>query len=160
MEITDPGLVERFYGYAQPEPNTGCWMWTAYVTPKGYGRVMVGKRSYQAHRYSWLLHRGDIPDGWCVCHKCDTPWCVNPDHLFLGTVDDNNQDMFRKGRAAPVPRLRGASNPKARLTDASVKDIRELYATGTWTQMDLAAKYGVSTTAVFNVIAGRTWVYV
>ncbi len=90
------------------EPNTGCWLWTGSRNQKGYGWSRIqGISTRMAHRISWLLHRGDIPEGVLVCHKCDTPSCVNPDHLFLGTQKDNLLDMSRKGRS-----YRGGPPPK------------------------------------------------
>lgn len=85
----------------EPEPNTGCWLWVAGQDSHGYGRVHVpslGLINNRAHRLFWIVHRGKIPDGLHVLHKCDTPLCVNPDHLFLGTHEDNMVDKARKGR--------------------------------------------------------------
>lgn len=82
-----------------PEPNSGCWLWIGAHDPNGYGRI--AKRTYGtilAHRYSYLSHKAD-PGNLLVCHKCDNPACVNPDHMFLGTHKDNTQDMVKKGRA-------------------------------------------------------------
>ena len=85
----------RFWRWVEYEPNTGCWLWSGAQT-KGYGKISKGDY-LTAHRSSWALHFGD-PGGMIVCHKCDVPLCVNPDHLFLGTHQDNTQDMIQKGR--------------------------------------------------------------
>lgn len=86
-----------------PEPNTGCWLWLS-GTNNGYGILSLyevyGRRTVLAHRASWEFHRGPIPEGLCVLHRCDTPPCINPAHLFLGTIADNTHDMIAKGRAA------------------------------------------------------------
>lgn len=81
----------------EPEPNSGCWLWPG-DTLKGYGRVSYIGTRQAAHRVSWLIHRGLIPEGLFVCHKCDVKLCVNPDHLFLGTQVDNMQDWTKKGK--------------------------------------------------------------
>lgn len=75
-----------------------CWEWIGLKNPSGYGEFRVDGIHWLAHRYSWWLHRGPIPDGLCVLHRCDFPPCVNPDHLWLGTRTDNHADMIRKGR--------------------------------------------------------------
>jgi hypothetical protein len=85
-----------------PEPNTGCWLWLQPDIRGGrisYGHFRIDRRPMGAHRASWLLYRGEIPAGAHVLHRCDTPSCVNPDHLFLGTHDDNMRDMAQKGRS-------------------------------------------------------------
>ena len=90
--------ILRFERKYTPEPNTGCWLWTAGTCRFGYGRFHYVKRDIESHRMSWHFYRGPIPDGLCVLHKCDTPACVNPDHLFLGTRADNNIDCTNKKR--------------------------------------------------------------
>jgi hypothetical protein len=81
-----------------PEPTTGCWLWINGNAKATYGAYRDSGKNYRAHRASWLLYCGEIPKGLYVCHKCDTPACVNPKHLFLGTQKDNIHDMIKKGR--------------------------------------------------------------
>lgn len=91
-------LMARFTEKYIPVTESGCWLWTGSATPAGYGQIKAGRKLQRAHRVSWELHRGPIPDGLMVCHRCDVPSCVNPDHLFLGTAKDNFRDCVDKGR--------------------------------------------------------------
>lgn len=95
-------ILEKFLAKVKVNEETGCWEWTAQRA-KGkwpYGHFRIGKKTWLAHRASWFLHRGVIPDGMDVCHRCDNPSCVNAEHLFLGTQLDNTVDAARKGRLA------------------------------------------------------------
>ena len=133
------------------EPNSGCWLWNASVNQKGYGQFgwSTGK-SRLAHRAAWEIHFGPVPDGLCVLHKCDVPSCVNPNHLFLGTNADNKADCVAKGRQAF---LRGEMNPRAKLSEQNVRDIRVSNETAT----ALAARYGLSIAAIAMARRGKNW---
>lgn len=131
----------------QAGPN-GCWLWTGRTLPKGYGQL--GRHDY-AHRVSYELHKGPIPEGKRVCHSCDTPRCVNPEHLWLGTQAENLQDMAMKGRST-----RGASNPQAKLTEQHVHEMWDMHMIGA-RQKEIAAKFGVHAQYVSLIFSGRRW---
>jgi len=137
-------LNERFWKYV--EKNDGCWNWIGDLDKKGYGRINSGGNNGKilfAHRASWMIHFGE-PDKH-VCHHCDNPRCVRPDHLFLGTDKDNMADMSRKGRG-PGPHFLGEDHPMAKLTNRQVEEIKEAlksYKKGDRTIRTLAKKYGV-----------------
>ena len=153
-EKVSEALGDRFFSKICPEPNTGCWLWTAGLGSGGYGCFGVrrgkGFRTGLAHRLSFEHHFGPIAPGLMVCHRCDTRACVNPGHLFLGTAYDNSSDMDQKGRGV---RGRGEKNKHAKLTKLDVLAVRFLKSSGTRTNV-LAAVYGVSTGHI-NKIARR-----
>lgn len=126
------------------------------------GEVVQGR----AHRYSWEMHVGDIPAGLCVLHRCDTPACVRPDHLFLGTKADNNADMDHKGRRVRGGSLcglgeykRGVTHHAAKLNEDTVREIRALRAAGA-SLSELAAKFEINQSAVWKATAGKSWRHV
>jgi hypothetical protein len=138
-----------------PEPNSGCWLWTKGLFKAGYGSLYLNGRSALAHRFAWRLLKGKIPQGLCVCHKCDVRSCVNPDHLFVGTIADNNLDMEAKGRQRKRA-LRGEENPRSTLTKENVNEIKKRLATGE-RQIDLANEFNVSKTTICDIAHFRHW---
>jgi hypothetical protein len=97
LNITE-NILKRFW--EKVDKSTDCWIWTAYKNKQGYGRLGIsGANAVNAHRLSWTIHNGEIPDGYFVCHKCDNPSCIKPDHLFVGTRQDNIDDMMLKKRS-------------------------------------------------------------
>jgi hypothetical protein len=118
--------IERFSSKVNKLPN-GCWIWTAQRSDDGYGRFMIttntGRKNYLAHRFSYMIHYGEIPQGFEVCHTCDVPSCVRPDHLFLGTHLENCQDRTAKNRNRFFS---GERNGQHKLTASQVMRIREL----------------------------------
>ena len=140
----------RFYSYLEMIPESGCWIWTGAINNGGYGRIGIGKKTTTAHRYSYQINVGEIPDGLFVLHKCDVRCCANPDHLFLGTPTDNMQDMVKKGRCGQ----RGK-----KLTDADVAAIRRSLQnfSGKGTRTALANEYGVHPDTITRIWRGHTW---
>lgn len=154
-----------------------CWEWQD-GTDGRYGNVTWNGRTEKAHRVSWTLHRGPIPDGMMVLHGCDNPPCVNPNHLFLGTQSVNIRDCTRKGRngvhrhperlargdrngthTQPDKRHFGESNGSSKLTADMVRAIRAAYATGV-RRKDIIAQFGVSKSTIDNITKGRLWKHV
>jgi len=116
-------LAERLDRHSMPEPNSGCVLWTGYCNQDGYGKLRIHKIQRPVHRLAWEVASGPIPAGFCVCHRCDVPSCINLDHLFLGTHADNMADRDRKKRGGEAKR-RAERNGKAKLTKAKVRTIR------------------------------------
>jgi len=148
--------VDRFHSSYVANLDTGCWIWLGTKRgSNGYGRITSTGVVHQAHRFSWMLHRGSIPDGLLVCHKCDTPLCVNPDHLFLGTHQDNMRDCVEKGRTnggTKTP-LRGSENVRSKLTAQQVLQIRR----DRRAQRKIAQLFGVSQALISKIKRNEMW---
>lgn len=138
------------------DPITGCWLWTAAVNrPGGYGVVRWKGRSTYAHRAMYEQTYGTIPAGMDVCHTCDTPACVRPEHLWLGTRTDNMQDMIEKGRRT-WPAATGSANARAILSEDDVRVIR----TDNRVASAVASDYGVTASAIQAIRSGKNWSHV
>ena len=147
----------------------GCWLWHGW-TNNQYGRTSLGGVPIGTHRLSWLVHRGHIPDGLWVLHKCDVRPCCNPEHLFLGTSKDNVQDASKKGRLCggnrawtrlhPERILHGSRSPNSKLTEAIVLDCRARWHRGEAVLRELAKEHGVAFTTMRRACNGTNWKHV
>lgn len=149
-------LEERFWSKVSKGSEEACWCWNGLVTEKGYGRFVAKRRVILAHRFSWSVRNGAIPKGLLICHSCDNPPCVNPAHLWAGTVQDNNRDMLDKGRAR-ITHHRGEKHGRAKLTEIEIGQIRT--STGL-TQIRLANHYGVSQVLISKIQRRAIWKHV
>jgi hypothetical protein len=146
-------LWDRFHAKIEPVTESGCWIWTASIRRTGYGRLGLGRRRERdadAHRIAWQLYRGDIPAGLWVLHRCDVRCCVNPEHLYLGTIKDNAKDRVLRGRQHDT---RGMRSGSAKLTEDAVRHIarREM------SSRKYGKLYGVGRSTIQNIWTGDTW---
>lgn len=143
---------DRFFSrvYKFSETKGGCWIWNGGLI-KSYGAFWYDGKTIRATHYSWeLCHGRKVPEGFSMCHTCDTPMCVNPDHLFLGTNKENTQDKVEKNRQA-----KGEKHGLSKLTQEQVNEIRLLPTSTTHT--DIAKQYGVSRTCISGIRRGLAW---
>src|SRR3990167_298323 len=150
---------KRFWSKVNKGTNNECWMWNGSKDREGYGSVYRWenrKRIYitKAHRYSWALTNGSIPDGLKVLHHCDNPSCVNPSHLFIGTQSDNMKEMYNKNRA----NNRGSANPNTHFSEAEIISMRGNYKRGD--AASLAKKYNVHIDTIYNIIRKVQWTHI
>jgi len=148
-------MDSRLQKFVNIDPVTGCWNWTGSTDSKGYGKIRVNKKLYAAHRYSYMVAKGDLGN-LQACHICDNKLCVNPDHLFAGTQSANMYDMHLKGRHTILFPLTGARNHKTKLTVEQVLAIRAAVADGE-SMYSQAKKYRVRHYAIEGIIRRRTW---
>jgi len=141
-------LQQRFDEKVMPEPNSGCHLWVGATTSAGYGAIRVGSKTYSAHRVSWELHNGTIPEiegsdyrGACVAHRCDVPLCVNPDHLFISTHSENIDDRSIKDRAWSKLNW---------LKVAEIRDDNRLHR-------EIAEDYGVARSVITRIKNQKLW---
>ena len=137
--------LNRFWEKVDVRGQDDCWEWLGCKSGGGYGNFSINRKSYVASRVMYTLYFDKIPDGMFVSHKCDNPSCVNPNHLFIGTANDNNQDRSRKGR----------NNSK--LTRADINEIRKLYNETDISQLSLAKTYNVDNALISLIIANKLW---
>ena len=128
-----------------------CWIWTGSSTKDGYGVLTIGRKQHRAHRVAYQEFVGDIPAGNVVCHRCDTPLCIRPEHLFIGSPKDNTQDMLAKGRR---PRIAGLDHPNTKISPAERENIKALRARGVLLK-EIANQYGVSFQLISDICIGR-----
>lgn len=146
-------LPARFWAFVDKRTEDECWPWKGAILGFGYGHTAAAGKKITAHRLSYLLHYGSIPDGMCVLHRCDNPPCCNPRHLFVGTKIDNIDDMNAKGRGSKPPVRLGCAVNTNKLSETQVLEI--FGSDGTYTA--LAQKFGVSRKTIKAIKTGRNW---
>ncbi len=193
-EVYAPSSLDRFWAKVDRNgpipahrPELGpCWMWTAADNGRGYGNLSVNGHRWLAHRFSYTIAHGPIPDGLDVLHACDNPPCVRPEHLWVGTAKDNGRDMAQKGRVSPASNAslranwtpdvlargdahwsrqrpesfpRGERHGATKLTAAAVVEIRQRHAGGE-TQDSLAEAYSVRQATIWAIVRRKTWTHI
>ena len=135
---------DRFFAKVDINIDSPCWTWTANTAQKGCGSIKIKGKQVRAHRFSYEIHVGPIPEGGIICHTCDNRRCVNPDHLFIGDNRENQYDAIRKGR-----------HTSAKLTEQQKEHIKMEYIPKKITQRELGAKYGVDPSVISDIVNNK-----
>lgn len=152
-----PSAAERFWPKVAKGTAVECWPWTASTYLNGYGQFWTGTNLTPAHRFAYTLTNGPIPSKMIILHTCDNPLCCNPAHLRLGTQQDNIDDMHQKRRnGQPI----GERQRSAKFTEDQVRCIRDLHATGQYSNAALAKQFGVSTPTIRSIVLRFTWKHI
>lgn len=148
-------IEERFF--SRVNKTKTCWLWTGPTMKQGYGVIGKGGRNglqFSTHRFSYMHHFGEIPEGMNVLHKCDVRNCVNPSHLFLGTIQDNMKDMATKGKR------KGVKHHMSKLTEKQVINIRKEYSKGDISLKKIAIKYDMCAQSIHDIILRKNWTHI
>lgn len=153
--MAGPNITPEQRFWSKVVKSETCWIWAANRTSDGYGSFSLRGRQVGAHRVAFVFASGaEIPKGLCVCHRCDNPACVNPEHLFLGSHAENMRDASRKNRMHP-----GERNPISKLNSEIVREMRRRWVGGE-TARSLAAEFGVHHSVVQSAVSGKSWAHV
>lgn len=153
--------LRRFWKKVDKRGPDECWPWIGHIMPEtGYGQVGIRYEIFLAHRASFVIDGGTVPEGLFVLHRCDNRACVNPEHLFTGTQLDNMRDMIQKGRANHTKNLKGEAVSNSKLTEDQVREIRRLNAEEGLGARRLAKRFGVSSTNITFILQRRAWAHV
>ena len=161
MRINRNCGIEAMRLFLEDLPKDGaCMPWPFWKRPDGYGLVNFAGKRWRAHRLSFTIAKGPIPEGMDVLHKCDNPPCCRPDHLFVGTDIDNHRDRISKGRPCqgPRPDMRGERHMNAKLTEAEVVQVRIMRSKGC-TQVELAKTFNTTQANISLIVKRKTWAW-
>jgi hypothetical protein len=147
---------ERFWKYVNKDTGTSCWEWTGCLEIAGYGKLRVNGKNIKAHRFSYQLHKGEIPDGMFILHSCDNPKCIRPDHLSIGTHAENMRDMINKNRDN---KAKGSAAGQAKLTENQVIEIKQKLNLGI-KQKIIAQEYNIDDSNISRIKTGKNWAHI
>jgi len=144
----------RFVEKTVGKLKTDCWEWKGTINKvHGYGYIMINRKMYRAHRLAYELFVGPIPEGLCVCHHCDNKACVNPNHLFIGTNQDNVDDKVQKGRQY---KPKGEEHSQSKFNNEQIKEICKQVKMGE-TQAKVAERFNVHPSAISRIVNHKRW---
>lgn len=146
-----PKNTSKIFHTKYKKLDNGCWEWQNGVDKDGYG-IFKYDNGTRAHRYSYMIRKGKIPKGKCICHKCDNPRCVNPEHLWLGTRLENNLDMLKKGRWCD---RKGEKHPLSKLSNEQTEEIRNIWRKGKFSQSQIGSMYDIHQCNVSRIVNGK-----